>query len=164
MRLHGYLRHRNENSHDSGLPMTTMNGTALDVHTATPTPLPPNGVGVNGNDHSQDIGSTGTLKFSTGLILPPPDVKCVFFINPLIPLNLPGLSHRLLSYRRSHNHTHEPLVGSAPVRGKTAREPAYGPRVLVPQPGRPLSCLLQKPAGGSNEGGDLGRDSRGCRR
>ena len=50
-----------------------MNGAATDVHVATPTPPPLNGVGVNGNG---TVNDSGTLKFSTGLILPPPDVKC----------------------------------------------------------------------------------------
>ncbi|KAF8497079.1 Pre-mRNA splicing factor PRP21 like protein-domain-containing protein [Russula emetica] len=52
-----------------------MNGAATDVHVATSTPPPLNGVGVNGNSTPNDSGSTGTLKFLTGLILPPPDVK-----------------------------------------------------------------------------------------
>ncbi|KAI9508491.1 Pre-mRNA splicing factor PRP21 like protein-domain-containing protein [Russula earlei] len=45
------------------------------MQTATSTPPPLNGVDVNGNGHSNDSGFAGTLKFSTGLILPPPDVK-----------------------------------------------------------------------------------------
>ena len=36
---------------------------------------------------------------------------------------------------------YELLVRPTPVQGKTVQEPAYGPRILVPQPGRPLSCL-----------------------
>ena len=142
-----------------------MNGAATDVHVATSTPPPLNGVGVNGNGTANDTGSTGTLKFTTGLILPPPDVKCTSFIilGSLINLQEHLNAHSLFSYRRPHNRAHEPLVGSAPVRGKTAREPAYGPRVLVPQPGRPLSCLLQKPIGSGNEGRDFGRGSHGYR-
>ncbi|KAN0105430.1 SF3a splicing factor complex subunit [Russula decolorans] len=52
-----------------------MNGAVTDVHVATSTPPPLNGVGVNGNGTANDSGSTGTLKFATGLILPAPDVK-----------------------------------------------------------------------------------------
>ena len=57
-----------------------MNGTATDVHVATPTPPPLNGIGINGNGIVNDSGSTETFKFSTGLILPPPDVKCTSFV------------------------------------------------------------------------------------
>jgi hypothetical protein len=57
-----------------------MNGAATDVYVVTPTPPPLNGVGLNGNGTANDSGSTGTLKFSTGLILPPPDVKCTFSV------------------------------------------------------------------------------------
>jgi hypothetical protein len=78
-RVSPFPRRTPKYSHDPGLPMTTMNGAVADIHVATPTPPPPNGVGVNGND-AHDSASTGTLKFTTGLILPPPDVKCTFSI------------------------------------------------------------------------------------
>ena len=55
-----------------------MNGAATDVLVATSTPPPLNGAGINGN--GLDSGSAGTPKFSTGLILPPPDVKCTSFV------------------------------------------------------------------------------------
>ncbi|KAH9977204.1 Pre-mRNA splicing factor PRP21 like protein-domain-containing protein [Lactifluus volemus] len=56
--------------------MTTMNGaTTVNTDELTSTPPPLNGVVVNGNDVHNDAGFSGTLKFSTGLILPPPDVK-----------------------------------------------------------------------------------------
>ena len=59
--------------------MSTMNGAVTanaDLSTSTPPPL--NGVAVNGNGVHNDAGFAETLKFSTGLILPPPDVKCAF--------------------------------------------------------------------------------------
>ena len=65
-----------------------MNGAATDVHVATSTPPPLNGVGVNGNGTANDTGSTGTLKFTTGLILPPPDVKCTVFHHLWVPHKL----------------------------------------------------------------------------
>ena len=160
------LRRTNANSHDPVLPLTTtMNGTVTDVVLSTSTPSPFNGVGLNGNGPvpAIDSVSAGTLKFTTGLILPPPDVKCMSLGSSLTHKSI-SCTHLRFSHRRPHDCAHEPLVGSAPVRGKTAREPAYGPRVLVPQPGRPLSCLLQKPYGCGDEGGNLRRGSDGCRR
>ena len=59
--------------------MATMNGaTTVNTDELTSTPPPLNGVAVNGNGVHNDAGFSGTLKFSTGLILPPPDVKCAF--------------------------------------------------------------------------------------
>ena len=52
-----------------------MNG-AIDV-TSTSTPPPLNGAGAEGNELTN---GAGTLKFSTGLILPPPDVKCTSLV------------------------------------------------------------------------------------
>ena len=54
-----------------------MNGTVTvtdDTSTSTPPPL--NGAGAEGNEFVNGDSSSGTLKFTTGLILPPPDVKC----------------------------------------------------------------------------------------
>ncbi len=67
-----------------------MNGADTGLYVATPTPPPLNGVGVNGNGPANDSGSTGTLKFSTGLILPPPDVKCSSSIILGFLINLQG--------------------------------------------------------------------------
>ncbi|KAI9457754.1 Pre-mRNA splicing factor PRP21 like protein-domain-containing protein [Lactarius psammicola] len=50
-----------------------MTTTDVDISTLTPPPL--NGAGANGNELTNDVGPSGTLKFTTGLILPPPDVK-----------------------------------------------------------------------------------------
>lgn len=52
-----------------------MNGTTDDTSASTPPPL--NGAGAEGNDLTN---GAGTLKFSTGLILPPPDVKCTSLV------------------------------------------------------------------------------------
>ncbi|KAI0303410.1 Pre-mRNA splicing factor PRP21 like protein-domain-containing protein [Multifurca ochricompacta] len=53
-----------------------MNGAVNDTDISTPTPPPSlNGININGNGTSNDVGPSGTLKFSTGLILPSPDVK-----------------------------------------------------------------------------------------
>ncbi|KAH8983550.1 Pre-mRNA splicing factor PRP21 like protein-domain-containing protein [Lactarius hatsudake] len=51
-----------------------MNGTmtVTDIDPSLSTPLPLNGAGANGDE---GVGPSGTLKFTTGLILPPPDVK-----------------------------------------------------------------------------------------
>ncbi|KAH9171495.1 Pre-mRNA splicing factor PRP21 like protein-domain-containing protein [Lactarius sanguifluus] len=51
-----------------------MNGTmtVTDIDPSLSTPLPLNGAGANGDE---SVGPSGTLKFTTGLILPPPDVK-----------------------------------------------------------------------------------------
>ena len=89
-----------QNSHDLVLLLTTMNGAATDVHTATSTPPPLNGVGVNGNDTANDSGSTGTLKFTTGLILPPPDVKCT---SSVILGSLISLHEHLYAHLRFSN-------------------------------------------------------------
>jgi hypothetical protein len=87
-----------QNSHDPVLLLTTMNGAATDVHMATSTPPPLNGVGVNGNAAANDSESTGTLKFTTGLILPPPDVKCT---SSVILGSLINLQERLYAHLRS---------------------------------------------------------------
>ncbi|KAF8270335.1 Pre-mRNA splicing factor PRP21 like protein-domain-containing protein [Lactarius quietus] len=53
-----------------------MNGTLITTdHTSTSTPPPLNGAGAEGDDLTNGVVPMGTLKFSTGLILPPPDVK-----------------------------------------------------------------------------------------
>ena len=77
-----------------------MNGAATDVHVATSTPPPLNGVGVNGNGTANDPGSTGTLKFSTGLILPAPDVKCT---SSVILGTLINLQEHLYAHLRFSN-------------------------------------------------------------
>ncbi|KAH9053850.1 Pre-mRNA splicing factor PRP21 like protein-domain-containing protein [Lactarius vividus] len=46
--------------------------TVTDFDASLSTPLPLNGAGANGDE---GVGPSGTLKFTTGLILPPPDVK-----------------------------------------------------------------------------------------
>ena len=61
-----------------------MNGTPTNIDIASSTPPPLNGV-VNGNGSANDSASAGTLKFTTGLILPPPDVKCTVSIIPAFP-------------------------------------------------------------------------------
>jgi hypothetical protein len=90
-----------QNSHGPVLLLTTMNGAATDVHMATSTPPPLNGVGVNGNGTANDSGSTGTLKFATGLILPAPDVKCTssVILGSLINLHEHSYAHVRFSYR-----------------------------------------------------------------
>ena len=62
--------------------MTTMNGATTDTDVASSTPPLLNGVSVSVNGSANDSASTGTLKFSTGLILPAPDVKCMLSIIP----------------------------------------------------------------------------------
>jgi hypothetical protein len=55
-----------------------MNGTMTTTdYPSTSTPPPLNGAGAEGNELANGVG---TLKFSTGLILPPPDVKCTSFV------------------------------------------------------------------------------------
>jgi len=62
---------------------TTMNGTmtVTDIDISISTPLPLNGAGANGSELTNDVGPSGTLKFTTGLILPPPDVKCTSLLS-----------------------------------------------------------------------------------
>ncbi|SRR6266446_2816267 len=93
--------HEIQNSHGLTLLLTTMNGVATDVHMATPTPPPLNGVGINGNGSANNSESTGTLKFTTGLILPPPDVKCTssVILGSLINSQEHLYAHMRISYR-----------------------------------------------------------------
>jgi hypothetical protein len=54
-----------------------MNGTMTVTNdTSTSTPPPHNGAGTESNGLVNGDVPSGTLKFTTGLILPPPDVKC----------------------------------------------------------------------------------------
>jgi hypothetical protein len=77
-----------------------MNGAATDV-VVTSTPPPLNGVDINGSGTPNDSASTGTLKFTTGLILPPPDVKCTssVILGSLINLHEHLYAHLRISYR-----------------------------------------------------------------
>src|SRR5713101_9176676 len=95
-----FLSRGTEPSPDQRFPMTTMNGATTDIDGASSTPPPLNGVSVNGNGAANDSASAGTLKFSTGLILPPPDVKCTF---PFILAFVTKLT-KLRIY--AHLHTH----------------------------------------------------------
>lgn len=82
--------------------LTTMNGATTDIDGASSTPPPLNGVSVNGNGAANDSASAGTLKFTTGLILPPPDVKCTF---PFILAFVTKLT-KLRIYAHLHTHSH----------------------------------------------------------
>jgi hypothetical protein len=92
-----FLRRTNENSHDPVLTLTTMNGAVTDVVVSTSTPPPLNGVGVNGNGPAP-ANDSGTLKFTTGLILPPPDVKCTSVRRPWVPHQLTTNSYAHLRF------------------------------------------------------------------
>jgi hypothetical protein len=77
-----------------------MNGTVTDLVLSTSTPPPLNGVGLNGNGPTPAIDhvSAGTLKFTTGLILPPPDVKCMS-LGPSLTYKSNSYTHLRFSHR-----------------------------------------------------------------
>src|ERR1700761_4826415 len=107
-----------------------MNGTMTTTdHSSTSTPPPLNGAGAEGNELTNGVEPLGVLKFSTGLILPPPDVKCMSLVvdfrfliaSPEYACHIATINRTIVHMNRSS----DPLQFEVKLRESRRTDPAF---------------------------------------
>ena len=104
-----------------------MNGTLTTTnYTSTSTPPPLNGAGAEGNELTNGVS---VLKFSTGLILPPPDVKCTSLVVDFqFLIASPEYARRIATINRTivhMNRSSDPLQFEVKLRESRRTDPAF---------------------------------------